>query len=220
MGKTIMIVIFNHKTRHFTKAFYSHFKLRYQLLVNKQYWDLNHFKGMEYDQFDTPAASYILWVDENQEARACLRVAPTDRPYMIKDVFPSLVEDPSNLPNSLSVWEASRLCVDLSLSKTERAKILKEIVLACLEFGLENDIEHFLGVMPKKLWDHVFINNGWDINFMGKQEILEDGGDVIAGKMDVSLAVLKSIRDTTKIKYQDKPKLLEEIRHIPQVKAA
>ncbi len=158
-----MIYCVNHKTiPYFGNAWVSQFQLRYQLLVDAQYWNLSRFQGMEYDQYDTPAATYLVWQDITGIARGSVRVVPTDRPYMLKDLWPDMVEK-CPLPQSLSVWEATRFCVDKSLPKDLRQRIKHELVCAFLEFGLKNDVKQMIGVMPPKLWDSVFIKSGWDI---------------------------------------------------------
>jgi len=194
-----MIYCINHKTiQHFGKALVDQFYLRYDLLVDGQYWDLSRFQGMEYDQYDTPAATYLVYVDKTGVVRGSVRAVPTDRPYMIKDIWPELIET-MPLPQSLSVWEASRFCVDKNLSREDRTQVKNELVLAFLEFGLQNDIRDMIGIMPPKLWQSVFVKAGWDIEYMGPEKDLGKDGIIIAGRMPISLAVLENVRKTTGI---------------------
>jgi acyl homoserine lactone synthase len=88
-----MIHCINHRTwQHFGGALASQFQLRYQMLVDAQYWEVGRFQGMEYDQYDTPAATYLVWQDRDGTVRGSVRVVPTDRPYMLKDLWPDMVE--------------------------------------------------------------------------------------------------------------------------------
>jgi N-acyl-L-homoserine lactone synthetase len=105
------------------------------------------------------------------------------------------------LPQSLSIWEATRFCVDKSLPRDVRQTIKHELVLACLEFGLKNDISRMIGVMPPKLWDSCFVQSGWDIEFLGPEKLVDGGDIIIAGYMPVSLRVLEKVRRTTRISY-------------------
>jgi len=195
-----MIYCVNHSTmHHFGKAFVSQFRLRYHMLVDGQYWNLSRFQGMEYDQYDTPAATYLVWQDSQGIVRGSVRTVPCDRPYMIKDIWPELVEN-RDLPNSLSVWEATRFCIDSSLPRDLRQQIKHELVLAFLEFGLKNDIREMIGIMPPKLWQSVFVKSGWDISYLGKEKDLGKDGIIIAGSMPISLAMLEKVRETTGIK--------------------
>ena len=101
----IHIYCINHKTiQHFGKALIDQFYLRYDLLVDGQYWDLSRFQGMEYDQYDTPAATYLVYVDKTGIVRGSVRAVPTDRPYMIKDIWPELIE--THLRGWLTAWLA------------------------------------------------------------------------------------------------------------------
>jgi len=195
-----MIHCINHRTwQHFGGALASQFQLRYQMLIDAQYWEVGRFQGMEYDQYDTPAATYLVWQDRQGTVRGSVRTVPTDRPYMLKDLWPDMVET-CPLPQSLSVWEATRFCVDRSLPEEMRRQVKHELVCAFLEFGLKNDIRQMIGVMPPKLWQSVFINAGWDIEFVGKEKTLEKD-TIIAGLMPISLAVLEKVRKTTGIKH-------------------
>lgn len=194
-----MISCINHKTmHHFGAAYVSQFHLRYKLLVDGQYWNLSRFQGMEYDQYDTPASTYLVWQDDKGNVRGSVRVVPTDRPYMIRDIWPELIEN-CPLPESLSVWEATRFCVDSALPREQRQRIKHELVLAFLEFGLKNDIREMIGIMPPKLWQSVFVKSGWDIAYLGPQKDLGKDGLIIAGSMPVSLAILEKVRQTTGI---------------------
>lgn len=194
-----MIFCINHKTmRHFGSAWTSQFELRYRLLVDKQYWEVGRYQGMEYDQYDTPAATYLVWQDKQGVVRGSVRAVPTDRPYMLRDIWPDMVEK-IPLPNSLSVWEATRFCIDDSVSGEMRQQIRNELVLAFLEFGLRNDISEMIGVMPPKLWDRVFINAGWDIEIIGCEKRLETNEVIVAGRMPISLSTLAKVRKTTGI---------------------
>ncbi|HUQ94163.1 MAG TPA: acyl-homoserine-lactone synthase [Bryobacteraceae bacterium] len=194
-----MIYCVNHRTwRHFGGALASQFELRYKMLVDAQYWDVGRFQGMEYDSYDTPAATYLVWLDKDGVARGSVRTVPTDRSYMLKDLWPNIVEK-IPLPQSLSVWEATRFCVDSSLPKDVRRQIKHELVCAFLEFGLKNDVREMIGVMPPKLWKSCFIEAGWDIEFLGPEKQVEGGDIIVAGLMPISLAVLQKVRATTGI---------------------
>ena len=40
------------------------------MLVDAQYREVGRFQGMEYDQSDTPAATYLVWPDTGDGGRA------------------------------------------------------------------------------------------------------------------------------------------------------
>lgn len=195
-----MIHCINHRTwQHFGGALASQFHLRYRMLVDAQYWEVGRFQGMEYDTYDTPAATYLVWQDAQGQVRGSVRTVPTDRPYMLKELWPDIVEK-IPLPQSLSVWEATRFCVDSSLPKEQRRQIKHELVCAFLEFGLKNDIRAMIGVMPPKLWQSCFVSAGWDIEFLGPEKQV-DSDIIVAGLMPISLAALQKVRATTGIAH-------------------
>lgn len=194
-----MIYCVNHTTwQHFGGLMTSNFKLRYEMLVDGQYWDVGRFKGMEYDQFDTPAATHLVWTDENNEVRGSVRTSPTDRPYMIKELWPHIVTK-GDLPSSLSVWEASRFCVDHNLPTEVRARVKAELVCSFLEFGLQNDVKEMIGIMPAKFWKSCFIDNGWPIEFLGDEIDIGGGYNILPGRMVINLPNLRSVREKTAV---------------------
>lgn len=219
--EVFMIYCINHKTiAHFGGAWVSQFQLRYRLLVDKQYWEVGRYQGMEYDQYDTPAATYLVWQDIDGVVRGSVRTVPTDRPYMLKDLWPDMIETMS-LPNSLSVWEATRFCIDDDLPVELRQRIKHELVCAFMEFGLKNDIQQMIGVMPMKLWQKVFIDAGWNIEFLGKEKKLDSGDVIVAGLMPISLDNLARVRQTTGVGHPvllTMPLVMRQSAQLPSVK--
>ena len=45
----------------FGPAFHSQFQLRYRAFIERQDYDVRIYKGMEYDQYDTPASHYLVY---------------------------------------------------------------------------------------------------------------------------------------------------------------
>lgn len=184
--------------QYFGKALSSQYRLRYRSFVDRQDWELSSFRGMEYDCYDTPATSYLVWQDDNGEVRGTSRLMPTDRPYMLKDLWPESVENIA-LPASARIWEGSRFCIDRDLPQDLRRRITAEIVCAYLEFALARDITDIIGIMPPLIWRSVFINAGWDVAFLGKAGHYGGGRKNIAGQMHVSAAMLAQVRQKTGI---------------------
>jgi len=102
-------------------------KLRHKCFIGRMGWDIPKWNGMEYDQFDNLSTVYLVWRDSNNVVRGTCRLAPTDRPYMIKDVWPHIVTK-IDLPASPFVFEASRLCVDHHLPGDVRRRVISEMV--------------------------------------------------------------------------------------------
>jgi acyl homoserine lactone synthase len=128
-------------------ALISHHRLRYRLFVERQGWDLPSYRGMEYDQFDTPAAIYLLSRGASGQVRGVTRLIPTTYPYMIKELWPGLVGD-HDLPSTPEVWEGSRFGVEPELDAATRNHVVAELVLACQEFGLLHGVRQYWVLMP------------------------------------------------------------------------
>jgi N-acyl-L-homoserine lactone synthetase len=184
------------------EAWISHHRLRHRMFVERQGWSVPHYQGMEYDEFDTPAATYILVVDEQDQALGTARLIPTTRPYMVKSLWPNLVE--GLLPHSDAVWEASRFGCDRTLSAGGRRRVIGQLIQACQEFGLANGISSYLGVMPSWIFKNVIAAHGCPVRPLGAKLPLQ-GHDIGAAYIGVSSAVLELVRQHTGV-----PKALHE----------
>ncbi|GAA6213101.1 acyl-homoserine-lactone synthase [Hyphomicrobiales bacterium 4NK60-0047b] len=195
-----MIISFSQTDSHkFGGIMPSMYKLRYKQFVERQGYETFSYKNFEYDQYDTPAATYLVYRGQCGEVQGLSRLAPTDRPYMIKDLWPNMVTK-IDLPNSMDVWESTRFCIDKEVDSKERAKIKVELLCAALEYGLKNGINAFVGVMPPAIWASVFIRSGWDIELIGDTTILPDNSKVVAAKMPVTKDILDRIKSKNGIK--------------------
>lgn len=141
-----MIEGFSLKTAHlFGDALASQARLRYRTFV--QHRDLPHkfYDGMEYDEFDTPAAVYLVWRDEETAVRGVMRILPTTEKYMFESYWPQLCQT-RELPKNKDVWELSRVCVDRSFATSKRKTILPAMTSALHEFCSTNHIRAVVGV--------------------------------------------------------------------------
>jgi N-acyl-L-homoserine lactone synthetase len=192
-----MIIGFTQTTayRH-ADILHSTHALRYRAFVQRMGWSVPQWNGMEYDQYDNLSTVYLVWRDAGGIVRGTCRLAPTDRPYMLKDLWPHIVTK-IPLAQSPYVFEASRLCVDHVLPADKRRRILGELVCAYQQIGLLNELDYMVGVMPPNIWQHVFGKSGWEIEFIGPETALDTGEVIVAGKMNLSPAILERILRTT-----------------------
>lgn len=180
---------------------YEQHKLRYESIIKRQGWDVPTVDGMEYDSYDNPAAYYLVRRNRDNEAVGVSRLYPTDRSYMLQDAFSHLVTK-IEMPREEAVWEGSRFCVARHLSPDERQRIIQEIVVGYLEFGLARGIRSIVGVMYPVYWRNIFIRSGWDVEWMGDVHKSDEGHKIIAGELKISAEVLARVRKTTGI-YED-----------------
>lgn len=179
---------------------YSQHQLRYRSIIERQNWDVPTINDAEYDTYDNPSAHYLVKRDPNGRAIGSSRLCPTDRPYMLQEAFPHLVTN-TDMPDSYSVWEGSRFCIDKNLPPEHRRKIIQEIVIAYLEFSIAKNIEKIIGVMYPIYWKNIFIKSGWDVEWMGDVHKSAEGYKIQAGSMNATQANLERVRDITNIHY-------------------
>src|ERR1700721_2085751 len=86
-----MIEAFNLATAHlFQDALASQARVRFKVFLQQRGLPHSHYSGLEYDEFDTPSAVYLVWRDQDLVVRGLVRLLRTDRPYMLKSFWPWL----------------------------------------------------------------------------------------------------------------------------------
>lgn len=156
-----MIEGFSLATAHlFGDALASQARLRYRVFVERRSLEHLHFDGLEYDEFDTPAAVYLVWRDDRQIVRGLARLLPTTRPYMLQHYWPYLVAS-GTPPVSRDIWEVTRVCVDKGWTGRNRLRIFPELMCAVQEFFRLNGIRAMIGVTRMHLLTTFFQNIEW-----------------------------------------------------------
>ena len=179
------------------EAWISHHQLRYRMFVERQKWSVPNYRHIEYDEFDTPAATYILVVDDQNHALGTTRLIPTTRPYMVKSLWPDLTE--LELPQSDSIWEASRFGCDREIDSITRRDVVAHLILGCQEFGVANGISSYLGVMPTWVFKYVISANGCPVTYIGPT-LRQYGHEIVAAYTDVSPSTLEAVRCQTGVR--------------------
>jgi N-acyl-L-homoserine lactone synthetase len=179
------------------EAWISHHRLRYRMFVERQKWSVPSYKQIEYDEFDTPAATYILTVDEHDRTLGATRLIPTTRPYMVETLWPNLVN--MELPHCDSIWEASRFGCDRDLDTASRRRVVAQLILGCQEFGIASGISRYLGVMPIQIFKYVIAANHCPVAQIGPTLRLS-GHQIAAAYIDVSPSTLEAVRRHTGIR--------------------
>lgn len=173
------------------EAWISHHRLRHRIFVERQGWEVPEYNGLEYDQFDTPAARYVLWLDEHHEARGVTRLIPTTQPYMIQVLWPELIDGP--LPRTPTIWEATRFGCDRDLDPPTRRRVIAELICGCQEFGIANGISKYVGVMPTAVFRHVIAAAGCPVTQLGPVRRMKDH-DIAAAHIEVGPSTLARVR--------------------------
>jgi N-acyl-L-homoserine lactone synthetase len=150
----------------FGPAFHSQFQLRYRAFIERQDYDVRIYKGMEYDQYDTPASHYLVYHTPEGRALGVSRLTPTVQGCMLKDLWPDMVKD-KELLRSEQIWEGTRYCIDKDVEPSLRTTIIHEMAAAYLEFGLRQGITKIIGMMPTYIYRSVFEKPGIEMEHLG-----------------------------------------------------
>lgn len=167
-------------------------RLRYRIFIERQKYGVPSWRGMEWDQFDTPAATYLLWRDEAARPRAVARLIPTNHPYMIQQLWPELAAG-CMLPFSSDIWEVTRFGIDRDLEPSRRARIFGEMFCAFAEFGLVHGIASYLFVTPPQVIASALDDAGVVTERLGERKRL-GRLPVVAARTAVSRQALQLLR--------------------------
>ncbi|MCA1510547.1 acyl-homoserine-lactone synthase [Bradyrhizobium sp. NBAIM01] len=154
---------------HFQDALASQARLRYEVFVERRGLPHSFWEGLEFDEFDTPAAKYLVWRDEKRVVRGLARLLPTTNSYMLQTYWPHLISG-RIFPSSSGVWELTRVCVDKSLDSKLRRTVLPELLCAIEEFLSTPHGVGIVGVTREHLLTH-FIRSG--IRWLGEPDLIE-----------------------------------------------
>ncbi|SHN92840.1 hypothetical protein BHECKSOX_1620 [Bathymodiolus heckerae thiotrophic gill symbiont] len=166
------------KKKELPKGIYADIsKYRYGVFVKKLGWDLSTFNGEEQDQFDNSDAIYVVSRDNQGNVLGCGRLLPTTQPYLLKDVFPQLLNGMTP-PNSPDVWELSRFSTaDFNVKKTgsrrqhpspETVKLLHK----CLSVAASQGAKRIVTVSPIGV-EKLLIRAGFNAHRTGPPIIID-----------------------------------------------
>ncbi|MEL6680201.1 MAG: acyl-homoserine-lactone synthase [Pseudomonadota bacterium] len=155
-----------------------HHELRHQIFVDRLGWDVGSYEGLEFDEFDTPAAHYVLCLDDNRNVVGVSRLVSTEQPYMIEKLWPDWLQ--GELPKSDVIWEATRFGVCNVLNAEQRAAAIDAITRRIFRYGQENGIEEFLLVMPVFIYKRILIPRGYDLEIVSSVRRVDQLNSAIA----------------------------------------
>jgi N-acyl-L-homoserine lactone synthetase len=171
--------------------------------------------GIEYDHYDIPKALHLAYVappssrtasdavtrhDYDTPVRGCLRLLPTDGPYMIRDaiergVWKNVELFDAGLPSSADIYEASRIAVSPDVADPAmRKRIVDNLIYANVEIGVRLGVHKMLGIMYDRVWNAVYVKRGVPIRYLSKPFHVDDGQPIIIGEIDTSPAILDGLK--------------------------
>lgn len=152
---------------------HSQFLLRFEQFIQRQSYNVKSYNGMEFDQYDTPATSYLVYHDDAGKVLATSRLTPTTYGCMLNDLFPFLLENKDQIIGS-KIWEGTRYCINKSVGSELRRKIINEMAIAYLEFGISKGLDKIVGMMPTIIYHSVFEKPGIEMEYLGKVHLIDN----------------------------------------------
>lgn len=168
--------------------------LRHRVFKERMNWAVNSRKGRERDVYDLMGPVYLIATGKSDEVCGTLRLLPTTGPYMLKDVFPQLM-DGEEFPSDPQIWESSRLAVDTGLqvpdSHASSKEITNKLLAGMFECGLLFGIHEFVAVYDERV-GRILRRNGCKLLWESRPKQI---GETIAlaGRLEVSEAVVEAV---------------------------
>ena len=138
---------------------------RHRVFVGMMGWKaLESPDGLDIDEFDTPHATYLVAIDDGV-VRGSLRLIPSWRPHMLKNLFPDYVE--GEAPSGPGVWEWTRHAPgDPKFSREINHQVRFLLNIAVYEFAASRGIEAFIGIADCQIVPRM-IDLGWKVDPIG-----------------------------------------------------
>lgn len=119
------------------------FRVRHSVFVKEKGWVEFERDGIyEKDQYDTEDATYVVALDDYDNAIGCFRLYPTVLPHMLSEQFPHLVD--GDVIRRTDVMELTRF--HLCQTKRQSSPYL-ELLAAIPEVGLELGLSGFTALV-------------------------------------------------------------------------
>ncbi|ESQ80500.1 acyl-homoserine-lactone synthase [Asticcacaulis sp. YBE204] len=168
------------------ELYFDQFRLRHREFIDRQDYDVKAHDGMEFDEYDTLAAQYLVYSEDGRTALGASRLTPVVMGCMLKDHFPHLVDDHALLSQT-DVWEGTRFCIDSSLPPEQRRHICQSLALAYVEAGLNIGATHIIGLMPTLILRSVFERSGIQLDRLGAPHAIGAHSRIQAASIEVCI---------------------------------
>ena len=116
---------------------------------------------------------------------------------MLQELWPDAVQGQA-LPASSKVVEGTRFGVDRGLDPATRDRVIGELLCGCLEYGLMNDVDYYVVLMPVVVLKGTFMRSGCNVEFLGPNRWIGDEF-CAAARCDVDQSILKRVRTRKRI---------------------
>lgn len=125
------------------------YRLRHDVFIERLGWAIESTNGSEIDRFDELNPYYVRLSGQNGQLDGCWRALPTTGSYMLRDVFPQLLQGES-APCDEHVWEISRFATRKEASQVNRKGFIRNVSLTFIqslsEFAAEHTVSSYVTV--------------------------------------------------------------------------
>lgn len=136
----------------------SFMEARKRVFIDHLHWDVPSVDGMEFDQYDTPYAKWVV-IHEFGQILGGVRLMPTTArcgiySYMLRDAQLGLLDPiPRDVlfldaPVDPKVWEASRLFITEEVTASRRAQVQGVLMQQMAVTAGEMGATHVIGIVP------------------------------------------------------------------------
>ncbi|MGI9386453.1 MAG: acyl-homoserine-lactone synthase [Methyloligellaceae bacterium] len=180
-------------------------RLRCDVFKKRLHWDIECPSDLDCDEYDAMDPVYALYLNDFEQVEGCWRILPTTGPYMLKDIFPDLVETEA-VPHNVAVWEISRFAVSsLSPSYSSLASlhaVTARLLVTLIEFGMANRIKRFVAASDIR-FERILRRCGLSVHRMGKVQRI-GATPAVAGWIHVSQEHLDQVLDRCPVAIDEK----------------
>lgn len=158
---------------------------RKKVFIDRLGWELPHSDGMEFDQYDTPNARYIIQ-HEGDKVLGGMRLIPTTSQvgvysYMMRDAQQGRLDSlPCNLLNGVApvnehIWECTRVFISEGIPNKQRRAIQFSMVQSMIELSREQFGATSLLAITHHTWFRWYPRRGINATPIGP--VMTLGGD-------------------------------------------
>lgn len=177
----------------YKEALEQSYRLRYRVYIEELKWPglTPRDDGREFDQFDTPEAVHLLYLEGNKVLGGT-RLMPTTEPHLLSEVFPHFASI-RGVPRAPDIAEWTRFYVAPERREEHKASRVGSLVLSSMvDYALVEGVSTVSALM-NTFWLPRFLGYGWRVQPLGLPEVHE-GEWLMAGAIDITPEALAGIR--------------------------
>ena len=157
------------------------FRVRHDIFVKEKQWVPPSDDGLEFDQYDTDDATYLVGLDDDGRVITGSRFIPADRPHMLTDIFHYTLE---RRTEDRTVAEWTRGFIRPDIRGLASARILVAFCAAVQQWAMEEGVTK-VGGIQELYWLPLWRKMGWKVDMLG-QTVEIDGAMCVPAYMEIA----------------------------------